>query len=492
MNRQIVRLYVVILILFTGLVAFTSRWSVLEAEDLQANSQNRRPLIEEQQVERGSITSRDGVLIAESNPTGGGPQRVFVRRYPQGALFGNPVGYSFVEVGRTGVESSENDLLTGEQNEFATLLDELTDSQQKGADIKLTLDAGAQRVAVQALQSALASTPGAEGGGSIVAIEPDTGAVRVMASVPGFDPNEVQDEETFRRLSTDEEAAPLLNRATQSTYQPGSTMKVVTAVAALDSGEFDTSTTLNANSGIEISGFPLANSGGQDFGTIDMTAALTNSVNTYWAQVGEQLGPETMVEYMKRFGFYEDPKLDFPDAEMRASGPYNSAGELVESGFDVGRVAIGQGGEEGQLLSTPLQMAQVAGAVANDGKLMEPTFLEEAKDSDGRTIEELDPDEQSEVMSEETAGQVNELMVGVANDGTASGLSTSLGQLAGKTGTAEINVEQGLNRPWFIGFAPAEDPQIAVAAMLEQCTGCFGGEVAGPMAMQVMDALAGG
>jgi penicillin-binding protein A len=129
--------------------------------------------------------------------------------------------------------------------------------------------------------------------------------------------------------------------------------------------------------------------------------------------------------------------------------------------------------------------------VANDGRLMEPTFLQEATDPDGRTIEELDPDEQSEVMSEDTAAKVNELMVGVANDGTASALSTSLGQLAGKTGTAEINVEQGLNRPWFIGFAPADDPQIAVAAMLEQCTGCFGGEVAGPMAMQVMDALAG-
>ena len=294
----------------------------------------------------------------------------------------------------------------------------------------------------------------------------------------------------FDELRTDEDA-PLLNRATQSTYQPGSTMKVVTAVAALDSGEFTPETTLNADSGVEISGVPLANAGGDSFGTIDMTTALTNSVNTYWAQVGEQLGADTMVEYMKRFGFYSDPELDYPDDKMRASGPYNSDGKLVEDGFDVGRVAIGQGGEEGQLLATPMQMAEVAAAVANDGTLMKPTFLESATDPDGREIEELDPDEASEVMSEETAAQVNELMVGVANDGTASGLSTQLGQLAGKTGTAEINVEESLNRPWFIGFAPAEDPQIAVAAMLEQCTGCFGGEVAGPIAMQVMDALGG-
>jgi peptidoglycan glycosyltransferase len=248
---------------------------------------------------------------------------------------------------------------------------------------------------------------------------------------------------------------------------------------------------LNADSPKEISGLPLQNSGGQSFGDIDMTTALTNSVNTYWAQVGEQLGPETMVTYMERFGFYSDPELDYPDGQMVASGPVNSSGDLPEEGFDVGRVAIGQGGEEGQLLSTPLQMAEVAAAVANDGTLMEPTFLQQAVDPDGRKIEELDPDEQSEVMSEDTAAQVTELMVGVANDGTAAGLSTSLGQLAGKTGTAEINVEEGTNRPWFIGFAPADDPQIAVAAMLEQCTGCFGGEVAGPIAMQVMDALGG-
>jgi len=488
MNKQIVRLYGFVLLMFVFLVAFTSRWAVLEADDLEDETDNRRPLIAEQQIERGTITTSDGTLIAESKRAGGG---VFVRTYPAGALFGNPVGFSFVDVGRTGIESSENDLLAGEQNEFASIIDQLSGTTRAGADITLTLDAGAQQVAVDALQNALASTPGVEGGGSVVALEPDTGAVKVMASVPGFDPNAVQDDQAREELQSDDVAAPLVNRPTQSRYQPGSTMKVVTAVAALDSGEFDPDTTLNADSGVEISGVPLANSGGQDFGTIDMTAALTNSVNTYWAQVGEELGTDTMVEYMKRFGFYEDPELDFPDNQMVASGPVNSGGDLPEEGFDVGRVAIGQGGEEGQLLSTPLQMAQVAGAVANAGKLMEPTFLDSATDPDGRQIEELDPDEQSEVMSEETAAQVTELMVGVANDGTASGLSTSLGQLAGKTGTAEINVEEGTNRPWFIGFAPAEDPQIAVAAMLEQCTNCFGGEVAGPIAMQVMDALGG-
>ncbi|HEY8467924.1 MAG TPA: penicillin-binding protein 2 [Solirubrobacterales bacterium] len=489
MNKPIFRLYAFVLLLFAGLVAFTSRWSVLEADELRQHSQNSRPLIEEQQIARGSITSSDGVLIAESVGRGRGPNRVFVRRYPQGALFGNPVGYSYADVDRVGIEQSLNDLLTGEENEFATLIDQILNRTRAGADVTLTLDANAQRVAMDALQRAIASTPGATGGGSVVAIEPDTGAVRVMASVPSFDPNGLQDEAVFQELSEQGTSSPLFNRPTQATYEPGSTMKVVTAVAAIDSGEFDTDTVLNADSPKEISGAPLANSGDRSFGDIDMETALTFSVNTYWAQVGEALGAETYIEYMKRFGFYRDPPLDFPDNQMAPSGIY-SEGKLIDDPgvIDIGRVAIGQE----RLLATPLQMAQVAAAVANDGRLMEPTFLQEARDPDGRVIEELDPDEQAEVMSEETAEAVTQMMEKVANEGTASLLSTSAGQLAGKTGTAEIDVAQRINRPWFIGFAPADDPQIAVAAMLERCTGCSGGQVAGPIATAVMDALAGG
>jgi peptidoglycan glycosyltransferase len=484
-NTPIVRIYVLVLLLFTALVYFTSKWAVFDAEELEANRDNRRPLIEEQQIPRGSITTADGVLVAESLPEGGGRNPVYVRRYPEGALFGNPVGYSFVELERSGIELAENDLLIGEENEFATIVDQLRDQQPEGADITLTIDSEAQRIATQGLESAL-SVPGT--GGALVALEPSTGAVRAMASVPGFDPNAVQDPDAYKQLTSDE-SAPLLNRPTQSTYPPGSTMKVVTAAAALDSGEFDPSSVLNADSPKEISGIDLQNSGGQSFGDIDMTTALTNSVNTYWAQVGEQLGAETMVEYMERFGFYADPQLDYPDDQMRASGVYNADDDLVTEGFDVGRVAIGQGGAEGQILASATQMAEVAATVANGGKLMRPTFLQEAKDPDGRTIEELgDGSEQTQVISEESAAQLTEMMTNVTREGTASSLSVGGVEFAGKTGTAEIDLE-GTNQPWFITFAPSQDPQIAVAATIERCQGCFGGEVAGPIATQVMESL---
>jgi peptidoglycan glycosyltransferase len=197
-----------------------------------------------------------------------------------------------------------------------------------------------------------------------------------------------------------------------------------------------------------------------------------------------------MVEYLERFGFFKDPELDYPDIQMRPSGVYNSDGELVREAFDVGRVAIGQGGAEGQLLATATQMAEVAATVANGGKLMKPTFLQSARDPDGRTISELDGgSEQDQVISEESAAELTEMMVNVTEEGTAAGLSVGGVSFGGKTGTAEIDIDASINQPWFIGFAPADDPQIAVAATVERCTGCFGGEVAGPIATQVMESV---
>ncbi len=490
MNRQIIRVYGLVLVLFALLVYFTSKWAVFDANALQDRDQNRRPLIEEQQVPRGSITSADGELIAESKPEGGGAHPVYVRDYPTGSLFGNPVGYNFVTAGRTEIEQSENDLLSGEKNEFASIIDQLANRTPEGADITLTLNAGAQRLATNLLQSAIASTDGSSGGGgSVVALNPQTGAVEVMASVPGYDPNDVKNPDVLKHLNKDE-SAPLVNRPTQGTYQPGSTMKVVTAAAALDSGEFTPDTVLSGRTGIEIGGVPLQNAGGESPGDIDMDYALTHSINTYFAQVGEKLGTQTMFEYMDRFGFFSDPELDFPDVRMAPSGVYDATSDTPsllneDDAIDIGRVAIGQE----RLLVTPMQMAEVAAAVANDGTLMKPTFLQKATDPDGRTIAELDPSEQSNVVSPETANELTTMMTHVTQEGTAAGLTVQGESFAGKTGTAEIDPATGLNRPWFIGFAPVDDPTVAVAVMLEKCTGCFGGEVAGPIATQVMEAL---
>jgi penicillin-binding protein A len=495
MNGPIVRLYGLLLLLFAALVGFTSYWAVFDSSSLKANSENRRPLIQEQQVKRGFIKTSDGVTIAESHPVGRGAHPVYVRSYPQGPLYGHPVGYSFVNVGQTGIEQSENAVLAGERNEFSSILDQLRGIPQQGNNVTLTIDSHAQQVATQALQNAIAQYGINGAGGAVVALDPSTGAVKAMVSEPGFDPNRVKQTSTYQQLNSDK-AAPLVNRALQSVYPPGSTMKVVTAAAALDSGKFTPNSVLSGKSPQIIGGVPLSNAGGEQFGDINMTEALTASVNTYFAQVGEQLGTSTMVEYMKRFGFYSDPPLDYPPLEMAPSGPYNSSGHLVTSGFDVGRVAIGQGGAEGQDLTTPMQMAEVAATVANGGKLMQPTFVQQVTDADGRVTQKLTPHVQSTPISPGTASELATMMTHVTQDpqGTAAGLSVTGGvPFAGKTGTAEISgTLNGVNQPWFIAFAPAQNPQVAVAVTIERCQGCFGAQAAGPVATQVMDSLMSG
>src|SRR5919106_4940800 len=271
MNAPIIRLYVLVLALFATVVGFTSYWAIFDADELRGRNDNRRALIETQQIPRGTITTADGTEVAVSVPQGSGNQRIFTREYPEGELFGHPVGYSFVEFGQTEIERSENDVLIGRDNEFVSLLEQLEGQVDEGSDLTLTVDSEAQQIAQNGLEAAI-TVP--ETGGALVAVEPDTGAIRAMVSEPGYDPNLVSDQ--FEELNR-QKGSPLINRPTQSPQPPGSTMKVVTATAALDSGEFETSTTLRGDSGIEISGVPLENAGGEDFGTIDMSTALTNS-----------------------------------------------------------------------------------------------------------------------------------------------------------------------------------------------------------------------
>ena len=225
----------------------------------------------------------------------------------------------------------------------------------------------------------------------MVAIEPQTGKVRVMV-VDARSTTRTGSRATSQQLDTDPNK-PTLNRATQELYPPGSTFKVVTATAALDTGKFTPDSVIDGSSPKTISGQPLSNSGGENFGPISLTDALTNSVNTVFAQVGEKLGRATLVEYMKRFGFFADPQLDYPDDQMVAERhPPQGRGSTCEDGFDVGRVAIGQGGLEGAIEATPLQMAEVAAAIANKGRLMKPRLTDRIVAKDGRVRERIEPD----------------------------------------------------------------------------------------------------
>lgn len=484
MNQQIVKLFAFIVVLFGVLVGFTSWWSVFDAEALKEKEANKRPLLEQQQIERGRILAADGTVLARSVPKGKGDNLRYVRRYPEGSLYGHPIGYSFVNQGVSEFEQFHNDELIGEDSEFASILDELTGGEQEGNDVVTNIDPEAQQTAAAALQE--------QGFGAVVAIEPKSGRVKALVSNPSYDPNRIPFE--LGELNKNELEAPLFNRATQGQYPPGSTFKVVTAAAGLESGTITPETPIDAPGSLEVEGQPLENDFGLDFPGATLDTALTNSVNTWFGQLGQQVGNETLFETMEEFGFGATPPLDLPEEELSRSGVFDE-GELLGRGdpVDLARLAIGQE----RLLVTPLQMAMVTAAVANDGKLMKPQIWSRVVDPDGRVTERLDPSEYSEPISAETAADLATAMEDVVTEGTGTNAAIPGVAVAGKTGTAETPFNESCgggsdeNQAWFIGFAPADDPEIAIAATVE-CTTAFGGDVAAPIFRAVAESILDG
>jgi peptidoglycan glycosyltransferase len=458
-NPPVVRLFGLVVLLFAVLIGFTSRWTVFEAQALRENTANRRVLLAEERIKRGVIRASDGSVLAGSRPI---DAERFERRYPTGDLFAHPVGYFSIDRGRSGLEEHYNDALSGRATDAIGALTSLLGPQKVGDDLKTTLSPAGQRAAYAGL---------AGRNGAVVALDVETGAVRVLAATPSFDPGDPANASTF-------------NRATQGRYPPGSTFKTVTAATALDSGRYQPGSQVSGANHKVISGAPLDNFNGEEFGRIDLTTALTHSVNTVWAEVGEKLGKQTMADYMRKFGFYADPPMDYPDGQMLPSGEYRN-GKLLEptSRFiDVGRMAIGQD----KLLVTPLQMASVAQTIGNGGVRMKPRLVQKVLDPDGRTTDEPLPEEAQRVISRASADALGQMMKNVVREGTGTAAALQGVEVAGKTGTAEIDPAAGINDLWLIGFTP----KVAVAVVIERQQG-QGGTVAAPVAKQVLQALGG-
>jgi penicillin-binding protein A len=475
MNRPIVRLYGLVVLLFALLVGFTSRWTIFQASALRDNPLNRRAEERQVRVDRGRILAADGTVLAHSVP---GPEGTYERRYPTGEEFANAIGYSYQDLSRTGLERYRNAPLEGlAPSGLQAILDQLQGASDRGDEVVTTLDPRAQRTAIAAL-----------GGheGAVVALDPRSGAVRVMASSPSFDPNAMRSPATAAKV-TRAGGSPLVNRATEYGYAPGSTFKVVTATAAFETGAFTPDSTLSGRDGIVVSGVPLHNDQHESFGQLTLTAALAKSVNTVWAQVAERVGRRTLARYMRRFGFDATPQLDYPADEMTSSGSYDERGRLLaptSPQVDVGRMGIGQD----KLRVTPLQMAEVAAAVANRGRLMVPHLTNRIVNPEGQTVETIAPRVQSVVMKPSTAAEITTMMEAVVNEGTGTPAQIPGVQVAGKTGTAETEVGTALNNVWFIAFAPAANPTVAIAVTLKGVPG-YGAAFAAPVAKRVMEVL---
>lgn len=471
MNKPIRRVFFVVVFLFALLVFYTARWTVFEARSLNQNALNKIPAQKNAKKPRGTIVTESGRLIARSTERSDGE---YVRRYPMGELFAHPVGYSFAFYGQSGLEKYYDERLTGRTRSVVSILDQLLGRGGDEQNMVTNLDRGAQQLA----QAQMAGRKGA-----VVVIEPRTGRIPVYVSIPGYPPGAMGTEAGVKALNSDEENSPLVDRISDATYPPGSTFKVVTATAALDSGVMTLDSTVDGNSPQTFASKPLQNDFNQQFGPTTLERALTFSVNTAFGNIGVELGRARLIEYMKRYGFYEPPPIDLPPGQLLSSGLRGRGGDLLpaDANIDLARTAIGQE----RLAVTPIQMATVAATVANDGVRMEPRLARLFRDEYGRRTLNVSPERATRVMKRETAAELNKMMRKVVEEGTGGAANVGNLRMAGKTGTAEV---RGGNQAWFIGFAPYDNPRYAVAVTIEK-TQEFGGVVAAPIARDVLQYL---
>jgi penicillin-binding protein A len=451
---------------FVSLVGVLAYWQVYAKEPLATDPANSLQSRRAQEVPRGLILAGDGETeLARSVQEGEGG--TYTRVYPEGPVYSHVVGYWSTKYGANGIEIAQTNNLSGagEPETLDELINQVQGGPDAGNDVELTLDPELQRLAYDQLASS------ATGRGAVVALNPKNGEVLAMASYPSYDPNNI--DENFPELTQDSDS-PLLNRATQGLYPPGSTFKVITASAALQAGVKPTDKFTDSGT-YSTPGYDVYNYKAKKYGEVTFAQALAKSINTVFARVGyEYVGAEGLARMARGFGF-GDPYEDFP-LPVRPS----SLGEPPEQWYQgtTAQVSFGQG----QVTSNVFEMALVAATIANDGTMMEPRLVREVRSPDGLIIDKPTSRVRNQVLDAETARTVNEMMQRVVSD-EESGAQIPGVKVAGKTGTAEAGDDQ--LHSWFISFAPADDPEIVVAAIVEN--GQEGFKAALPIARRLME-----
>ena len=492
MNAQISRISIVALLLLAGLIVATTYWQAWAAPGLATRQDNAIQRVAQFRIKRGYIYASDGrTVLARNVPKKTGDQTLYFRTYPTHGLASQTVGYSTQGRSRAGLERSQNAYLTASNANLGTLFDKLGDKLKgatvKGNNLVLNIRVNAQKIAETALRGKC---------GAAVVIDPRTGAVEVMASSPGYDPNQVESPNGFSKIlhapgACPGSSSPLLNRATQGLYPPGSTFKTVTAAAALDSGVYTSESKFFDPGYCEEYGQRVSNAGDPEaperFGNVNFVQAYQHSINAVFCEIGKKLGAKRVLDKAKDFGFYSLPPLELPSNEMASSGEYDATSHRLfeDAGkADPGRLAFGQD----KLLTTPLQMALVAAAVANGGKMMEPHLVKKVTGPGGGNLVRVKPHVWKTAMKPETAAALNVMMQAVVAGGTGTPAAIPGVKVAGKTGTAETG-EKNVYDAWFIFFAPADNPVVAGAVVVEHSVNGFGGPTSGPIAKQLMEAI---
>lgn len=486
MNKPIRGLAVFCLLLFIALLANVTWVQFVQADTLNAKPNNRRVLNEEFSRQRGAILV-GGNAVAES--VASKDDWKFQRKYVSGALYAPVTGYFSYIYGRSGLEQSQNRLLSGTDNRLFVdrVTDLLSNKQPSGGSVETTINVDAQQAAAEGLASLGKSTQGA-----VVAIEPKTGRILAMATQPSYDPNTLASHDltatqrAWKSLTTNS-AQPMLNRTTQLTLPPGSTFKLVTAAAAIQDLGLKANSTVQGGASLKLpdSSKPLVNENGSTCGgdRISFQQALEVSCNVSFGSIALKLGQDKLVDQAKKFGFGTDPLSGLPGASSQVT----AAGDGTLAKSYLAYTGIGQY----NVRATPLQMAMVAAGVANDGVVMKPYLIETQRAPNLKVLEKTEPQTLDRAMSTSSAHILRDMMVGVVDQGTGTPARISGVKVAGKTGTAQSDK---LRAPyaWFVGFAPADNPKVAVAVLIQSTSSTSdiaGGRLGGPIARSVMEAI---
>ncbi|NJC24230.1 peptidoglycan glycosyltransferase [Arthrobacter pigmenti] len=477
MNQAIRRSWIVAISMFALVLGSLTFVQFFEAEALEGNDWNTREILEDYGKNRGAILV-DGRPIAESVPSD--DQFNYQRVYNQPEMYAHLTGYFSLVGGTSQLEKVKNDVLSGESSD--QFIDRVTrlfsGAPAQGASVELTIDPQLQQMAWDMIPEGQQ--------GSIVVMEPDTGNILAMASKPSYDPNLLAAHDTGAVVQNIEELSQVpnlsiyFNPATESLVAPGSVFKLVVAAAALESGQFDAESTIPNPAVLDLPGTDVGlpnftNGGCASRDTADLEFALEQSCNTPFAQIAWDLGEDAVLEQAQDFGFGEEFYV-----------PVRVTASQFPTGMDQAQLAQSAIGQF-SVAVTPLQMAMVSAAIANDGVLMKPNLVKAVRAPDLSMIEEPQPEVFRESLSADNANQITEWMVNVVNNGTASDAAIPGVDVAGKTGTAEVP-EQG-NNSWFTGFAPADDPEVVVSIVMQDVDIATGAQLTSPNAKRLIEAV---
>lgn len=450
LNKRLLIVLIIFLFLFLLLAIYLVYFQLFKAEEVVKNDHNQRLRVDENKVKRGSIYDRNGnTIVTTKKDDEGNNYSVF----QYGAEDATITGYNSVKYGKTGLEKTYNrellNLSDGPVSQFKGMVIE----SGFGNDLHLSIDQTIQSLSYNYLK---------DHKGAIVVMDPKTGEVLSMVSAPTFDPNSLEADWENLIQSKD---GPLINRATQGVYRPGSTMKIVTTAGIIENN-LDQS--FNDTGEFVAQGYTIKNFGDAIFGPLNLRSAFLNSVNTYFASKTIDMGKDAFRETAENFMFNKKYNFDLEISKPVIPFDELNDADLAMTGFGYGKTQV-----------NPLHMCMVTSAIANGGVMMQPRLVNSITDNKGKVVEKAKDESLKEATSEDIANTIRDYMVATVNEGTAKGAYLQAFQVAGKTGTADR--EDGQTDARFVGFAPAYDPKIALAIVLEN-EGATGGEAAAPLA----------